>query len=225
MMERTAGELFLEGAPASGFKPCEWRRRVCLVPQKPSLLPGSVRDNLLLPWKLKVREGGGPPADGVLRELMRLAELDGVGLDRDVARLSGGQQARVALLRAFAAGPEVLLLDEVDAALDDASACAVGRLTRALVGPRMACLRIRHRASDGFAARVFELRGGALSSAAGPAASGDVPCAAGFDPRDYAAVQGLAHPSFAPAGPDAAGPAGAGAPPAAPDAADGGRRA
>ena len=52
------------------------------------------------------------------------------------------------------------------AALDDDSALAVGRLTRSLVDERTACLRIRHRASDGFASGTFTLADGALSFAA-----------------------------------------------------------
>lgn len=172
---------------------------MCLVPQKPSLVAGTVRDNLLLPWRLKVRAGEAPPADDALRELLRYAELDDVGLDRDVSQLSGGQQARVALLRAFATRPAVLLLDEVDAALDDESACAVGRLTKALVGTRMTCLRIRHRAADGFASGTFSLRGGALSYADNPPHSGGTACTESFDPADYAALGRLSVPLGAPA--------------------------
>lgn len=203
MMARDAGELYLDGEPSSGFKPCEWRRRVCLVPQKPSLVAGTVRDNLLLPWRLKVRAGEAPPADDALRELVRYAELDDVGLDRDVSQLSGGQQARVALLRAFATRPAVLLLDEVDAALDDESACAVGRLTKALVGTCMTCLRIRHRAADGFASGTFALRGGALSYVDNPPHSGGTACTEGFDPADYAALGRLSAPLGAPAAAEA----------------------
>ena len=59
----------------------------------------------------------------------------------------------------------VLLLDEVDAALDNGSACAIGRLTKALVDERTTCVRIRHRAADGFASGTFTLRAGALTYA------------------------------------------------------------
>lgn len=165
MLARDAGGLFLDGRPASAFKPVEWRRRVCLVPQQSALVAGSVRDNLVLPWKLKVNAGTRPPADDELEDLLEAAGLADVGLARDASQLSGGQAARVALLRAFATRPRVLLLDEVDAALDDASALAVGRLTRRLVDGSATCLRIRHRASDGFASGAFSLAGGELSFA------------------------------------------------------------
>ena len=173
MLGRDSGELYLDGRPSSAFKPTEWRRQVCLVPQQASLVAGTVRDNLVLPWKLKVNAEMSSPSDDELACLLEAADLSEVGLARDVSRLSGGQAARVALLRAFATRPHVLLLDEVDAALDDDSALAVGRLTRSLVDERTACLRIRHRASDGFASGTFTLADGALSFAPASAEAGE----------------------------------------------------
>lgn len=163
MIERDGGALYLNGAPSDAVALTKWRRQVCLVPQKPSLVSGTVRDNLVLPWTLKVHAGERPPSDSELANLLDRAALGDVELGRDVSQLSGGQLARVALLRAFATKPPVLLLDEVDAALDPDSARAIGRLTRLLVGESMTCLRIRHRAADGFAAGTFELKDGALS--------------------------------------------------------------
>lgn len=166
MMAIEAGRLLLDGAASGTLSPQEWRRRVCLVPQHASLVGGSVRDNLLLPWTLKVNRDRKPPADSELQALLDAALLD-VPLSRDAAKLSGGQAARVALLRVFATKPQVLLLDEVDAALDDASAQAVGTLTAQVVGHDATCLRIRHRAPDGRAFGTFHLEGGCLSYAEG----------------------------------------------------------
>ncbi len=166
MIARECGELFLNGRASTRFAPQEWRRQVCLVPQKATLVPGTVRDNLLLPWSLKVNQGATPPKDEELQAYLDAVELD-VGLQRNSAQLSGGQAARVALLRAFVTKPEVLLLDEVDAALDDEAALAVGRLTADAAAAGAACLRVRHRASDGFADGTFQLDRGRLSVGSG----------------------------------------------------------
>lgn len=170
MLEADAGSMLLDGEPASRFSPAEWRRRVCLVPQKPSLVAGTVERNLLLPWELKVRSGEIPPSPAVLRSMLDEAGLEDVGLDRGVERLSGGQAARVALLRAFAANADVYLLDEVDAALDEESAFQIGLLTARMVSRGRACLRIRHRPPDGLARRRLVLSDGTVSDVAMPGA-------------------------------------------------------
>lgn len=198
MLGRDGGELYLDGRPSSAYRPQEWRRRVCLVPQQAALVAGTVRDNLVLPWSLKVNAGEKPPADAALTRLLELAELADVGLERDVSQLSGGQAARVALLRAFATRPPVLLLDEVDAALDNGSACAIGRLTKALVDERTTCVRIRHRAADGFASGTFTLRAGALTYADNPPVAEDTACTDGFDQAAYAEVRALAQAAAVP---------------------------
>lgn len=163
LLDRDEGELLLRGESCEDMRSTVWRKHVCLVPQKPSLVAGTVRDNLVLPWTYKVRAGETPPDDTQLVYLLAKAGLDDIGLNRDTSQLSGGQAARVALLRAFATQPAVLLLDEVDAALDSESAYAIGNLTQALIGPNMTCVRIRHRAADGFATGAFTLKNGTLT--------------------------------------------------------------
>ncbi|MFA5843861.1 MAG: ATP-binding cassette domain-containing protein [Coriobacteriia bacterium] len=165
LLPSATGELELLGRPASEWDPRAWRATVALLPQVHSLVVGSVADNLLLPWRLKVRAHAAPPAAVALR-----AALDGLGLsdvapERDASRLSVGQAARVALLRVLLTSPRVLLLDEPDASLDDASAAFVTDATRAFVEAGGAAVRVRHARVDDAADRRFRLAGGHLAPA------------------------------------------------------------
>jgi putative ABC transport system ATP-binding protein len=157
------GALTLQGDPASTVDPRAWRVRVAYLPQRSALLPGTVGHNLTLPWRLKVRTGVEAPDADALRAALDRVHLTDVALDRDVARLSEGQEARVALLRTVLTRPDVLLLDEPDAALDEESAEQVGLLTRELVDAGGAVVRVRHLRSDGYADRRLRLFAGALS--------------------------------------------------------------
>lgn len=163
MLKKTKGSISLDGKESSEYQATQWRRLVCLVPQTPSLVQGTVKDNLLLPWKFKVRKTSEPPHSSELEKLLDKAGLSEIELSRDASQLSGGQAARVALLRAFITKPRVLLLDEVDAALDDDTARLISALTQEMLEEGAACLRIRHRASDGLATRTLDLHDGTLS--------------------------------------------------------------
>lgn len=149
--------LTLDGEDGRSIPPVRWRRRVCLVPQQPSLVDGTVEENLLLPWTLKVNGDAKAPDRHAMRAMLDEVLLDDVSLDQDAAQLSGGQGARVALVRAFLTSPTVYLLDEVDAALDSESAKAVGALAARLTDDHSTCLRIRHRDPDGFAQKRYRL--------------------------------------------------------------------
>ena len=89
----------------------ELRREVCLVPQLPALLEGSVADNVEYAARLAHREADVP-------RLLDLAGLDAGYADRDSSRMSVGEQQRAMLARALALEPDVLLLDEPTSALD-----------------------------------------------------------------------------------------------------------
>jgi putative ABC transport system ATP-binding protein len=161
MLPHVAGELLLEGRPAAEVGPRVWRSRVALLPQKPAIFSRTVRDNLLIPWHLKVRHGVDAPAEDAMRRALDAFGLDDVALDRDAAKLSVGQAARVAMARLGLTRPDVLLLDEPDASLDEDSAALVAGLTVRFAQDG-AVLRIRHHRPDGIATRRERLVAGRL---------------------------------------------------------------
>lgn len=93
------------------------KRPIGYVFQEPSLLPHlSVRDNLLYGWKRGSFNIQKIAFDQAV-EMLGLASL----LDHFDHQLSGGQKQRVGIARALLTGPELLLMDEPLANLDDDS--------------------------------------------------------------------------------------------------------
>jgi putative ABC transport system ATP-binding protein len=109
-----SGGIAYRDMSLDGYDPLALRREVALVPQLPALLDGTVASNLEYAAGLAGRELDAP-------RCLRLAGLDPAYGDRDVARLSVGEQQRAMLARALAQRPEVLLLDEPTSALDHAA--------------------------------------------------------------------------------------------------------
>ncbi len=155
--------MFFDGRSSERVDPTTWRCMVALVPQRPQMVAGTVRNNLNLPWTLKARAGENLPDDARLRDLLDQVGLSDVELDRDAQQLSVGQMARVSLLRTVVTTPKILLLDEVDASLDQGSASKVGDLLAHIASTGVACLRVRHGVSDGRAKFQFIVRDGTIT--------------------------------------------------------------
>jgi putative ABC transport system ATP-binding protein len=115
-----SGQVTYRGRDVREYDVLELRREVCLVPQLPALLEGTVADNVRFAAGCAHRE---PDIGG----LLELAGLDPTYADRDAARLSVGEQQRVMLARSLALEPRVLLLDEPTSALDEDRRDAVER--------------------------------------------------------------------------------------------------
>jgi putative ABC transport system ATP-binding protein len=105
------GAISYRDRPLSEYDPLVLRREVALVPQLPALLAGTVGSNLRYAADLAGKELD--PA-----RCLGHAGLDPRFAERDVDKLSVGEQQRAMLARALAQGPSVLLLDEPTSALD-----------------------------------------------------------------------------------------------------------
>lgn len=170
LVEPDEGRVLIEGVNAAQIEPIALRRRIGYVPQEGGLLPHwRVRRNVaLVPW-LRSMETPDALAD-------RALEL--VGLDPAVyagrwpRKLSGGERQRVAVARALAANPGVVLLDEPFGALDAITRADLQTtFARIRGGLALTSLLVTHDIDEAFllADRVAVMRRGRVEQVASPA--------------------------------------------------------
>ena len=124
------GKVLLNGTVVPRRAPAVLRRHVTLVEQRPVLFRGTVSQNLC--YGLEARGISSKAASGIIGELSERLGLTPL-LKRRRHELSDGEVQRVAVARALAVRPDVLLLDEPASSADRAAA---GALYRALAAER-----------------------------------------------------------------------------------------
>lgn len=122
------GTVYVAGKDVRDYDVAALRDMVGSVMQKAVLFKGTVRDNLK--W-------GNPDAgDDELLEAMKLAQITGIELDREVEQegrnFSGGQKQRLSIARTLVAKPPILILDDSSSALDYATDAALRKALRTL---------------------------------------------------------------------------------------------
>ena len=166
-----AGVIKLDGIPIhdAHFAKRELYKRIGIVFQAYNLFPHmNVLDNITLA-PLRVHRSERAAAVAYAHELLGMFGLDGYA-ESYPEQLSGGQQQRVAIVRALATRPDVLMLDEVTAALDPELIGGVLAVIRDLKEQGMTMLIVTH--EMGFARdvadRVCFLDGGRIVEEAPP---------------------------------------------------------
>ena len=141
------------------------RQDIALVFQKPVLLRRSVRANLA--HALALYGVSRARRKARIAELLEFGRLGPIA-DSPARALSGGEQQRVALVRALAASPKLLLLDEPTASLDPQATDAIETLIRDTAASGATVVLVTH--DRGQAARLADhvrfMHKGALVEAA-----------------------------------------------------------
>jgi cell division transport system ATP-binding protein len=161
--EPTGGEIFVAGKNLSSLP--RWRvpylrRNVGCVFQDFKLLPSkTIFENVA--FGLEVI---GRPKGVVHKQVPQILELVGLGekLDRFPDELSGGEQQRVSIARAFVNRPLILLADEPTGNLDPATSVGIMRLLDRInrTGTTVVMATHDHAIVDSMRRRVIELEGG-----------------------------------------------------------------
>jgi polar amino acid transport system ATP-binding protein len=149
------GSIFVQGKEVHSYNQdkLELRKKVGMVFQQYNLFPHKTALENVMMAPLKVLKEKKIDVEARARQLIRKVRLEGKE-DSYPGELSGGQQQRVAVARSLAMNPDVMLFDEVTAALDPETVKEVLITIRELAEDGMTCILVTH--EMGFAREVAD---------------------------------------------------------------------
>ena len=149
------GSIFVQGKEVHGanLDKLELRKKVGMVFQQYNLFPHKTALQNVMMAPLKVLKENKTDVESRARQLIKKVRLEGKE-DSYPGELSGGQQQRVAIARSLAMNPDVMLFDEVTAALDPETVKEVLVTIRELAEDGMTCILVTH--EMGFAREVAD---------------------------------------------------------------------
>ena len=149
------GSITLEGVDVHDPKldKLELRKKVGMVFQQYNLFPHKTALENVMMAPLKVLKEPKEEVEKRARALIKKVRLEGKE-NTYPGELSGGQQQRVAIARSLAMNPNVMLFDEVTAALDPETVKEVLLTIKELAADGMTCILVTH--EMGFAREVAD---------------------------------------------------------------------
>ncbi|MDP9992628.1 ATP-binding cassette subfamily C protein LapB [Variovorax boronicumulans] len=158
------GRILLNGTPMNLIDIADIRRDVGILLQESGLFYGTIRENLLIANPLAT--------DDAILEAMRLACADQLvlnqphGLDFRIREngvgLSGGQRQALILARTLLRSPDILLLDEPTASLDEATEAAIAERLKQWIGRRTVVIATHRYPMLSLVDRIVVLDGGRI---------------------------------------------------------------
>ncbi|MBO9442584.1 amino acid ABC transporter ATP-binding protein [Phaeobacter italicus] len=149
------GSITVEGQEVHDPKldKLELRKKIGMVFQQYNLFPHKTALQNIMMAPVLVMKQNKADVEARARELLKKVRLDGKE-DSYPGELSGGQQQRVAIARSLAMQPDVMLFDEVTAALDPETVKEVLVTIKELAAEGMTCILVTH--EMGFAREVAD---------------------------------------------------------------------
>ncbi len=150
-----SGSITVEGQEVHdpGLDKLELRKKVGMVFQQYNLFPHKTALENIMMAPIKVLKQSEGEVEERARKLIKRVNL--VGKENSYpGELSGGQQQRVAIARSLAMNPDVMLFDEVTAALDPETVNEVLLAIKDLAKDGMTCILVTH--EMGFAREVAD---------------------------------------------------------------------
>ncbi len=135
LLEPSRGQILVDGLDLQQIAPEWWRKQIIYLPQEPSLLNATIKENLRI---------NNPDLDpAAMNEIVKAAGLrrfldeSPSGFETPIVdngwRLSEGIRRRIALGRALATGGNIAIIDEPTESLDDEGTAAVHAILGSLV--------------------------------------------------------------------------------------------
>jgi ATP-binding cassette, subfamily B, bacterial len=148
LLEPDGGHILVSGVELGKVQREWWSSRVAFVPQEARLITGTVAENLRF-FRSDISDEALEDAAAranILKEIRQMPAGFETHLGQRGGQLSGGQRQRLAIARALATGPELLVLDEPTSALDGRSELLVRQTIDDLHGSTTVVI-IAHRLS------------------------------------------------------------------------------